>query len=517
MTIKRRDLLRSAGALSAVAALGIRPDQVIAADNGVLLARFSGDVQVLDPGYMIGSEEATVQFACLPRLALPVRNEEGVWDWIPSDLVESLTQDDDLHISFRLKPGFQWSGDYGEVTAEDVKFSFERILVSDWASRFPTLERVDVHDTYSGTLVFRTPFGGTFMMGVASENGSIVSKAAMEAQGLERFTTAFPAECGPYRVAEWRPRERLILRANPDWPGARPDFHEVQLIVVADLGVAELALEAGEVTATQILPETAARYAQNPPPGITVSNLEGGNLYTWMGMNTEHPLLSDVRVRQAIQHAVDVDSILIAAYGGVSPRAYGIMPPGTIGHRTSGPFDHDPDKARALMAEAGVSNLALELKTLGDSFNLVTAQIIQANLAAIGITVTITTVESGPFWNLGLESQGGEWRDLQLWIMRYRTTPEPSDAIQWFIGSQVGIWNWERWSDPEFDALFDEGIVELDPDRRAEIYERMQQIMDETAAYLWITHDVEPYAHAENLVLRFQSGGGLLVNLSEVV
>ena len=68
------------------------------------------------------------------------------WDWAPSDYVEKITQDDPTHISFTLKPGFKWSGDSGEVTAEDVKFSLERMLKSDWAARYPTLDKVDVKD-----------------------------------------------------------------------------------------------------------------------------------------------------------------------------------------------------------------------------------------------------------------------------------------------------------------------------------------------------------------------------------
>lgn len=514
MKMNRRNLLRGAGGLSALAALGIRPDQVMAAEDGILLVRFSNDPNVLDPGYMIGSNDATVQFAVLPRLALPVRGEDGVWTWMPSDLVESLTQDDDLHISFTLKPGFEWSGGYGDVNAEDVKFSYERILESDWSSRFPTLERVDVHDEYSGTIVFNAPFGGVFLLGIANESGTIISKAAMEAQGITQFTTELPAHCGPYVIADWRRNERMILRRNPDWPGSLPDFDEIRLVIVPDLNIAELALEAGDVMVTEVVPETASRYAENPPPGITLSNLEGGNLYTWMGMNTEHPLLEDIRVRKAIQRAVDVDSILVAAYGGVSPKAFGIIPPGTIGHRESAGYTYDPDEARALMAEAGVSGLTLELQTLGDGFFLTAAQIIQANLADIGITVEITPVEAGRFWNLGLESQGEEWRDLQIWLMRYRTTPEPSDAISWFVSSQVGIWNWERWTDPEFDRLYDEGITETDLERRQAIYERMQEIMDDTGAYLYITHDVEPVAHVDTVQPAFQSGGGLLPNLT---
>ena len=87
------------------------------------------------------------------------------------------------------------------------------------------------------------------------------------------------------------------------------------------------------------------------------------------------------------------------------------------------------------------------------------AQVVQANLADVGIKVDIIPLDSGPFWNLGLESKGDEWKTLQMWWMRYRMSPDPSDGIQWFLKNQVGVWNWERWSDPEFEELWIKGLA----------------------------------------------------------
>src|SRR5262249_14627190 len=109
--------------------------------------------------------------------------------------------------------------------------------------------------------------------------------------------------------------------------------------------------------------------------------------------------------------------------------------------------------------------------------------------AEIGINVEIVPLDSGPFWNLGQESQGSDWKDLQLWIMRYGDTPDPSQMTQWYVGEQVGVWNWERWKDKEFDDLNKEGLKESDPAKRSQIYLRMQEIMENTGAYVWITFE----------------------------
>ena len=154
--INRRELLRNSAFLAAIAASGIKPGDVLAADTDLLKVRMEQDIQVLDPGYMIGGAETTIQFGTMPRLAVPVQDAKGTWGWAPSDYVEDIKQTDDpLRISFNLKPGLMWSGDYGEVTAEDVKYSFERMIKSDWSGRWPTLGQSRCRDKYSGTIILK--------------------------------------------------------------------------------------------------------------------------------------------------------------------------------------------------------------------------------------------------------------------------------------------------------------------------------------------------------------------------
>jgi peptide/nickel transport system substrate-binding protein len=508
--LNRRDILRNTALLSAITALGIKPEQVLAAEGGLLKARMQEDIQVLDPGYMIGGAETTVQFACLPRLAVSVQDAGGNWGWAPSDYVEKIAQTDPTHIAFTLKPGFMWSGGLGELTTEDVKFSFERMLKSDWSARWPTLDKVDVEDKYNGVIVLKSPFAATFLMGIASESGSIIPKAATEKLKDGKFTTELPGQCGPYTMTEWTPKQKVVLKANPDWKGTKPAFGEVHLINIEDTSAAELAFEAGEVAITHVLPATAARYLKQMPAGAKLATL-AGPFFTWIGMNTQHEKLKDIRVRKAIQRAVDVNSILDAVFGGTAPLAHGITPVGINGHRTESKYSYSPDEARALLKEAGVSDLSLEFKTLNEAYRVTAAQIVQANLADVGIKLDIIPLDSGPFWNLGLESKGEDWKNLQLWWMRYRTSPDPSDGLQWFTKAQVGIWNWERWSDPEFEELWVKGLAETDDAKRRDIYLRMQEIMEDTGAYVWITHDPLSYIHSDKIVPAFDTGGELIV------
>ncbi|MEA2778908.1 MAG: peptide/nickel transport system substrate-binding protein [Rhodospirillaceae bacterium] len=511
ITISRREILRSAAAVATITALGIKPSQVLGAENGVLKSRMTEDIQVLDPGYLIGGTETSIIFATLPRLAVPVRNGD-VWGWQPSESVEKVEQVDDTHIAFTLKPGLMWSDGLGELTAEDVKFSFERMLKTDWSSRWPTLDHVDLKDKYSGVIVLKSPFVATWLMGIASESGAIVPKAAVEKLKDGKFTTKLPGQLGPYRMTAWTPKQKVVLKANPDWHGTKPAFPEVHFIDIEETKAAELAFEAHEVAITSLTPATAARYKKSLPAHARMVN-QPGPFFTWMGMNTQHEKLKDIRVRKAIQRAVDVDSILLAAYAGVSPKANGVTPIGILGHRPASKYAFNPDESRALLKEAGVSKLSLELKTLPRTERVAAAQIIQANLADVGIDVKVTPVDSGPFWNLGLESKGNDWKSLELWIMQYRTSPDPADGLQWFTKNQIGIWNWERWSNPEFEELWTKGLVEQDPKKRVDIYLRMQEIMEDTGAYAWITFDPLYFASDKNVIPGFDPGGEVRAEL----
>lgn len=494
----------AAVAIGAAASIGA-PRVSWSQDRKIVRIRNDGDISVLDPGYMIGGAEIVTQFAVLPRLAVGKETTSG-WTWEPSEFVDKLVQTDDLNIAFTLKPGLQWSKGFGELTAEDVKYSFERILTSDWKGSFPTIERVDVTDKYSGVIVMNKPFAPVWLVSFLSGVASIVCKAAVEKLPEKKFTTEMPAECGPYTLAEWRPQEVMIFKRNPDWPLEPASIEEVHLVLIKENETGKIAYDANEVDMTEITPASLQTVQQNLPEHSKLGII-AGPVFTWLGLNTEHEKLKDIRVRQAIQRAIDVDAILEAAYAGASPKATGIVPPGMIGHRESAAYSHNIDEAKALMAEAGVSGLELELTTLPLQDRIVAAQIIQTNLAEIGITVKIKEVDEGVFWDLGLEEKGEAWKSLEIWLMRYAMSPDPHDGIQWFVGEQVGVWNWERWKDPEFDKLFADGQVETDVGKRDQIYKRMQEIMENTGAYVWITHEPYIYLYRDSFVPAFDPAG----------
>ncbi len=143
----------------------------------------------------------------------------------------------------------------------------------------------------------------------------------------------------PTALSQWDPRVRWVLTRNPDWQGPEPWF---EFVVVENYKAVEIAFEVGELDMTRLATDSVPRVMEHLPEDTKIVQ-ESGTQWTWLGMNTEHPLLLDIRVLRAIQSAVDVDSIPEATYDNVSPKAHGIITPGLTGHRTDSNIAYDPD------------------------------------------------------------------------------------------------------------------------------------------------------------------------------
>ena len=497
--LSRRRVLQAAGLLGAVAALRSRRGR--AEEALVLRVRSSADLQVLDPAHRKGQPEGDILRCLLPRL---IEYRTGTeWGW-RLGAAAAIAQDGPTRVRFRLRPGIMFTGGFGEMTADDVKFSYERIAdpaeASEYRDDFSALERVEVEDRYAGVIVLKEPFAPLWTSTLPSASGCIVSRLAVEQAG-GRFTTTPPATAGPYMVEEWQPKQRLVLARNSGWQDAAARFEKIRILPIEDEKAAEIAFAAGELEYTALAVSSIPSY-EPPPAGVRLIRRPSLD-YVWLGMNLAAPPFDDLRVRRAVQRTVDVDQVLEAAYFGLAERATGIIAPGLIGHRPKLQGDPRPDleEARALLAAAGhgggfACTLDIEAKTE----RLLAAQIIQANLAAVGIAVEINQHDSGSFWSLGSEADGERWRTLQLILQKYGMQPDPAFATAWFTPEQVGIWNWERFSNEEFGALHKQAMVETDPAARDRLYRRMQDLMEDSGAYVFLTHEVNAAVHRESVV-----------------
>lgn len=502
--ISRRGLLKSAGALGAASL--VWPGAALSQDGRVLTVRSYADLQVLDPAFRLAAPEGDIIHEIFPSL---VGNKGGdSWSWEPY-AAEEIEQVDDLTVFFRLRPGITFSGGHGTMTADDVKFSLERIadpaMESPYAGDWATLREVEVIDELSGRIHLKEPFAPLWNSTLPTASSAIVSRKAVTAAG-GKFTTEPLGQSGRYLLTEWTPKQRTVLTRNPDWPGEPGGFEEIHIIPIEDPATAELGFAAGDLDHTWTAVSSIPRLRESPPEGGVM--LEKPSLaYVWMGLNIAAAPLDNPGIRRAIQHAIDRRAVVDAAYFGAATVSTGIIAPGLPGHRDAVLYDYDPDKARALLTEVGASGLTLTLDILNQSERLTAAQVIQANLADVGIGCEIRQNDSGTFWTLGDEASGETWKSLQLILSRFSMEPDPSFATVWFTPEQVGVWNWERFDSAEYGELHKKGLVTQDPAERDRIYKRMQDLLDESGQYVFLTHEVTGVLHRNTVVPGLKPNG----------
>ncbi len=487
--LTRRDLM--AGAAGGLAAVQAGIGSSMASGTRVLRWRMLTDITCLDPAFYINRSENDVYAALFDRLVEMVPGD--TWRFAPSQIVTSVEQADPTHITFSLRPDVAWTNGFGRMTAQDVKYSFERLADPEFGSYYTgdwiSLDHVEVVDDLSGVIVLKEPDAALWSTVLTWGSGNIVCKAATEALPDQRFTTDPPAVSGPYQIREWQPQQRLVLERNPLWTGPLPYYDEIQCYPIEDNKTAELAFLAGDLDFTTIAVSSVPNLEDDQPADARIA-IRATTAYAWIGLNVDHEPFGDIRVRRAVQKAVDVRAIQEGAYFGAAPLATGIISPGLIGYRDVEPPLPDLEGARALLAEAGLPDgfaTSLIVENIPDRVNA--AQIAQANLAEIGIAVDVIPMDSGPFWEMGIESVGDQWKSLAMVLNNYTSIPDAAFATQWFVPSQVGVWNWERWNNAEFGELDREARAELDPDKRGAMYVRMMDLMWDEAAYIPLVHE----------------------------
>ena len=212
LRFSRRFALKGAGALAAVGAAPFAWTRRALAARERFVARIERDIQNLDPAFRTSTVEANILRVVQQRL---VRFKPGAFEW-ELDAAESISQVSPTVIEFALRPGQNFTGGYGEMTAEDVKFSFERFnnpppgqKKASYASDWGQLEAVEVTGKLTGRIVLKKPAPALWLTALADASGCIVSRRAFEEMGDKALTHALGS--GPYMQAEWTPEQRYVL------------------------------------------------------------------------------------------------------------------------------------------------------------------------------------------------------------------------------------------------------------------------------------------------------------------
>jgi len=413
-------------------------------------------------------------------------------------------------LRFHLRHDIRWT-DGAPLTARDVEFTYKLMIDPNtptaYAEDFLAVKSFTVLDDYTFEVRYDKPFARALVTWASA----ILPKHLLEGQNL--LNTPFarhPIGAGPYVLKQWTAGDRLVLAANPDYFEGRPYIDEVVIRIVPDQSTQFLELKSGNLDEMGLTPQ---QYLYQTQGQDWVRNYHKfkyvSSGYTFMAFNLKSPLFSDVRVRQALSHAIDKDEIVRGVLMGLGAATGVPYKPGTWPYDDKIPANEfDPALAKKMLAEAGWTRktpggpltdasgrpFAFTILTnQGNSQRIKAAIIIQSRLKDLGIKVEIRTVEWAAFIKEFVDK--GRFDAL---LLGWTITQDPDIYDVWHSSrAQPGGLNFVGYKNPELDDLLERGRRILDQKRRKPIYDRIQEILhrDQPYCFLYVPMAL-PMVHA---------------------
>lgn len=404
-------------------------------------------------------------------------NDDGE---LVGDLAESYEiVDDGKAYIFHLYENACFS-DGTPVTAEDVKFTYERAMESaKTKSDVEAVESIEVIDEHTVKMNLKMVYA-PFITKTTDSGLCILSKAATEAAGEAYGDVDTVLGSGAFIPTEWVPNDHYTLVRNENYWKETPIATSIEVRVIPEGSARTIALEAGEVDIVWNVDAIDCVNVEANPDVLLLSQPSASIEY--MGMNTSKEKFSDVRVRQAINMAIDqqvfIDTI-VEGRGTPANSYINSMIPGWTDEVTA--YEYDLEKAKALMAEAGYPDgFDCSIYVNGDNRTR-SATIVQAQLAEIGINVEISTYEWGAL--LEILTKG----DHELFFLGWSNSSFDADGSTFalFHSSNFGATGNRAWLDDEqVDSLIEAAQVEVDHEKRMDLYKQLQFRLKELAPWV---------------------------------
>ncbi len=398
-------------------------------------------------------------------------------------------------VTFRLRPGVRWH-DGRPFTSRDVAFTYGAIMDDRFASpRKPDYElvgRLETPDALTVKVVYRRPFSPaleSWMIGLLPAH---ILEGKDPGWWAENFNRR-PVGTGPFKFAEWRTNQYVRVVRNPDYFRGSPSLEAVVFRVLPDPLTLRLAFESRQVDFWGVDPWAVGSFSGDPRFEVFSAP---GNSYTYIGWNLRRPLFADLRVRQALAHAVNVPQMVRYLLYGHGVQSTGIFTPRMwfFNPRVE-PLAYDPERAKALLAEAGWTPGAdgiLQKDGRRFSFTLITnngnevrrdiATLAQADLRAVGIEVRIELYE----WAVFLKNfvNCGEFDAVVLgWALG-----QGFDQFQIWHSSQANPeqLNMVGFKDARSDRLLEDIRAEFERGRIISMCHELQQRIYDLQPYLFL-------------------------------
>lgn len=391
--------------------------------------------------------------------------------------------DDGLTYTFHVMEGLKFS-DGSDVTAEDWQWTFDRAMAatdSNWYSCVENIESVECPDDTTVIITMKQAAAST-LANLSIFEVAVQSKAHFDEVGEAEYVNAGPVGTGAYRLKEWRKGEYMIFEANPYYRvEGLPPTQEVEFRVVADDNSRVIQLQGGDIDIADTVPfssmqqlEGDANCEPHPDPATMVY---------WISLNVQNEYLSNQAVREALFLATDAQEIVDTVSFGYAETAGSIMSATSIYCDTTlEPPVADVDAAKAKLEEAGYPD-GFELRLLmrgGNATYESIGTVLAAQWAKIGVTVNIDSREATAY------SAARKELDLDIVISGWSDdVPDPTSLMQFCFDYSVNGGYYSGFEQPEeMQELNNQATVELDVEKRKELYAEIQQTFREQAIYI---------------------------------
>jgi peptide/nickel transport system substrate-binding protein len=378
--------------------------------------------------------------------------------------------DDGLEYTFHLRDGVTFH-DGTAFDAEDVKFSLDRAHAEDSANAqkalFAPIDSVEVVDPATVKVTLKNPVGN-FPFSLGWGDAVIVAPESAETNATN------PVGTGPFKFSDWVQGDRVELAKNPDYWGEPARLETATFKFISDPTAALAAVMAEDIDAFPVFPapESLAQFEADPRFVVSVGSTEGE---TVLAMNNGREPFDDLKVRQAISHAIDRQAIVEGAmFGYGTPIGSHFAPHNPAYVDLTDTYPYDPEKAKSLLEEAGHGDgLTVSLKLPPPSYARRGGEIIQQQLAAIGVTAEIENLE----WAQWLEGPFGA-KDFDLTIVSHT---EPMD-----IGIYARDDYYFDYHSDAFKAIVEELNTTTDPEKRNELLGDAQRRIADDAVNVFL-------------------------------
>ncbi|MDF2680188.1 MAG: putative transporter substrate binding protein [Brevibacillus sp.] len=437
--------------------------------GGTLIVARKADANNLDPHFITNIPSANYIYGKVYE-SLISRDKNSQYK---PTLATEWKQVDDLTWEFKLRSGVSFH-DGAPFNAEAVKKTFERAkdpkVASPRASNFSMIKEIKAVDDQTVQFILDYPFAPLLSI-LASSEGSILSPKAISEHS--DTLSKQPVGTGPFKFESWTPGQDMTLVKNDSYWGEKPKVDKVVYKVVPEDTTRIAMIEAGEAHIGDQLPVTEVERAQTSP-NMTMARAEGLGV-EYIGFNVTKKPFDDIRVRQAVAHAIEKEAIVRGVYNNVGNEAVSAMSSKVIGYNPNlQDYSYDVNEAKKLLGEAGYANgFKTTIVTDDRKERMNVAEVIQSQLKGIGIDVEIKVMEYGAY--LEFTDKG----EHDMFIGGWGNATGDGDYNQYNVfhsSSKGSAGNLAFYDNPEVDKLIEDGRREKDPQKRNEIYAKLQEI-----------------------------------------